>query len=56
MPNLKKQKSYDWKDSNVALLGTDKDRGVKSKRFPSNSYLFFSMPMIFGFNSIPNVR
>lgn len=31
MAALKKQESYDWKDSNVALIGSDDDRKVKSK-------------------------
>jgi len=28
---LKRQQTYDWKDSNVALFGSDKDRGVKKE-------------------------
>lgn len=31
MPGLTKPTEYDWRDSNVALLGTDKDRAIKSK-------------------------
>jgi gelsolin len=29
MAGLKKQKQYDWKDSNLALFGSDTERGVK---------------------------
>uniref|UniRef100_A0A0R3TMT5 HP domain-containing protein n=1 Tax=Rodentolepis nana TaxID=102285 RepID=A0A0R3TMT5_RODNA len=35
MSDLVKQKDYDWKDSNVALLGTDKDRAVKRFKMAS---------------------
>lgn len=38
MSGLTKQKDYDWKDSNIALLGTDKDRAVKSK--PNDFFVY----------------
>ena len=28
---LRKQKKYDWKDSNMALFGSDTERSFKSK-------------------------
>lgn len=31
MAGLTKGKNYDWKDSNMELFGTSKDRQVKSK-------------------------
>lgn len=37
MAGLIKPKSYAWCDTNVALLGTDKDHAVKSKSSPGSS-------------------
>ena len=35
-PGLIKSKKYDWKDSNLALFGSDLERNVKSNTFNSS--------------------
>lgn len=41
LTGLRKQKEYDWKDSNVALLGSDEDREVKSEFLLLNLLEFY---------------
>ena len=38
---LRKAKKYDWKDSNMALFGSDTEKQVKSKCYvPKNTRLY----------------
>ena len=43
---LRKAKKYDWKDSNMALFGSDTDKKVKSM------YIYHTMYMMFPKHSL----
>ena len=47
MSGLRKGKKYNWKDSNLALFGSDTEKNIKSKFFP---YMVYNKIRILGFS------
>ena len=43
---LVKAKQYDWKDSNLALFGSDTEKQVKSKSEISHCHIIFAKPNV----------